>query len=340
MAEGRLALAQAFVLRQGWPADSLTPLAGDASARRYFRLTDGARRAVLMDAAPSLGEDTGRFCAIANWLLQAGYSAPRIFAADPDQGFLLLEDLGDDLLARLVRRDPAAEQPLYLAATDFLASLHRQTPPADLAVAQGPALAELVTKLLDWYLPALGLQPNQAARSIPDLIASDYQRLAGGPVAVSLRDFHAENLLWLPDRAGSARLGLLDFQDAFVTHPAYDLVSLLQDVRRDVSAATEAACLSRYAEATGQDMAAFRPAYALIGVQRGLRIMAVFARLCLRGGKTHYLDYMPRVWAHIRANLATPELAHLCQAVLDGIPEPTPETLQRIKAQCGQHPDL
>lgn len=329
-----------FLTQAGWADAARQPLAGDASARRYLRLTYGARGAVLMDANPQTGERVDRFMEVGHWLRDQGYSAPALLAADPENGLLLLEDLGDHLIARLVAADPARERPLYLAVTDFLCDLHRRPPPDFLAVADGAALADLSARVEDWYLPAADATPTDASASIARAIAGLYGDLSDGQRTMSLRDFHAENLIWLPGRAGVARIGLLDFQDAFVTHPAYDLVSLCQDARRDVSVETEAACVAAYLQDMGFDAGRFGAIYALLGAQRALRIMAVFARLCLRSGKAHYLDYMPRVWGYLNRNLAHPALATLARAVADGLPPPTPETLRRIKEKCGTRPDL
>lgn len=339
MGDQRLTLAMAFSARFGWNS-VCSPLAGDASARRYFRLADGERRAVLMDADPTVGENVARFAQVATWLFACGYSAPALLAQDLELGFLLLEDLGDDLVARLVAADPAQEQPLYLATTRFLADLQRQPPPAFLARPGAHGLADLSSKIIDWYLPAVEQPPNDAALSVAPLFISLYDQYAAGAEAVSLRDLHAENLIWLPNRTGIARLGLLDFQDAFITHPAYDLVSLLQDARRDVSARTEQEAISLYLGLTGLEAGPFRTAYALIGTQRALRILAVFARLCLRAGKAQYLQFAPRVWRQMMRNLEQPELAALRDAIIAGIPEPTEENLQRIARKCSTRPEL
>lgn len=327
-----------FLAGAGWAAAVRTPLAGDASARRYQRLVKGEERAVLMDAPPDHGEDITRFSRMALWLRERGYSAPDILAEDCASGFLLLEDLGDDLFARLTTTNPGVEHELYAAAVDFLVDLHNH-PAADfVAPLDGPALAGLVELTPKWYLPGVGEAPNEPARDLPFLVAKLCARIAGQKPVTGLRDFHAENLIWLPDRAGIARVGLLDFQDAVATHPAYDLVSLLQDARRDVSPALEREMVDRYLTATGFEAEEFGFAFALLGAQRALRIIGVFARLTLHFGKPHYLAYMPRVWGYLLRNLAHPGLAALNDVVRAGLPEPTPERIQRMKDQCGQYP--
>jgi aminoglycoside/choline kinase family phosphotransferase len=338
MLSGRNAQIAAFLAAAGWGDSRAEPLAGDASARRYLRLRRGPDRAVLMDADPRRGEQVQPFLAVGDWLSAHGYSAPAVLAADAPLGLLLLEDLGDGLFARLVAADPGCEAQLYQAATGFLADLHRHAPPGFLAMGDGPALAELVAILPDWYLAGMDAPVTPAALALPDTIAALYNHLAQTPPVVSLRDFHAENLIWRPDRAGVARVGLLDFQDAFVTDRAYDLVSLLQDARRDVSTATEAACLRAYIAATRLDGASFLAIYALMGAQRALRILAVFARLCMAGGKPHYLDYAPRVWSYLQRNLVHPALGPLAQIVAVAVPEPTAARCERIREKCGTIP--
>ncbi|MBW0158121.1 aminoglycoside phosphotransferase family protein [Sedimentimonas flavescens] len=328
----RAAQITRFLAQAGWGEAQRAPLAGDASARRYERLTQGATRAVLMDAPP--GDEVMRFLRMARWLRQNGFSAPEILAEAPEQGLLLLEDLGDALISRLVAQDPAREGALYAEITGFLLALHRLLPPDFLAPLDGPALAELLRLTPEWY-PVLS---RDAAEALPDLIAQHYAALNREAPVTCLRDFHAENALWLPDRQGVARLGLLDFQDAVAAHPAYDLVSALQDARRDVSSETETRERRRYAEATTIDLPRFEALYALLGAQRGLRIIGVFARLCMAMGKAHYVDLMPRTWAHIARNLTHPALEDVARTVRAAFPAPTPDLMQRIKEQCAQRP--
>ncbi|WP_415182365.1 aminoglycoside phosphotransferase family protein [Phaeovulum sp.] len=327
-----------FLNAAGWGQATRRPLAGDASARRYERLTATHGSAVLMDAPPASGEDVTRFTRMARWLHERGFSAPEILAENVPNGLLLLEDLGDDLLARLIATDPSREPALYNEVTQFLLALHRHPAPDFVLPLDGPALADLTRLTPEWYLPGIGARASAASAEIPALIKEAYARLNREDPVLSLRDFHAENLLWLPGRAGVARLGLLDFQDAVAAHPAYDLVSALQDARRDVSPTVEAAERAHYAAAKGLDQGRFSAIYALLGAQRSLRILGVFARLCMAAGKPHYVDLIPRTWAYIGRNLAHPELAGLAAAVYAALPAPTPERLERIKDQCGQYP--
>lgn len=316
-----------FLHGAGWAEARVRMLAGDASARRYFRLTDEDRTAVLMDDP---GGSVQPWLAMTDWLRDRGFHAPKVLAADPAHGLVLLEDLGDDLVARVLACDPGAAPQVYDRIADLIADLHRHAPPDFVPALDGPALADQVGLFADWY-PAAAGAPG-AGHGVAAAIAALHGPLCGdvAPV-VSLRDFHAENLVW----QGDAPLGLLDFQDAVATHPAYELASALQDARRDIAPRIEARALARYLAATGHDPARFAAAYALLGAQRGLRIMGIFTRLCLRDGKPRYLDFMPRVWAAVARNVAHPALGPLARALQD-VPPPSPEVIDSIRAGCGR----
>ncbi|PZQ97705.1 MAG: aminoglycoside phosphotransferase [Cereibacter sphaeroides] len=328
--------ATEFLGLAGWGHSQRTPLAGDASARRYERLRLHNRTAILMDAPPGQGDDVREFLNIDDHLLGLGLSAPRIFACDEQQGFLLLEDLGDDLFSRLTVNDPRLEMQLYEAAVDVLLRLQAAAPPQGLTDFAAGDWAEAATLAPDWY--GFALSGEQAdSRAFQTALKDALTAHADGPRVLILRDYHAENLLWLPERAGLARVGLLDFQLGQMGQPAYDLVSLCQDARRDVSHAVEEAMVRRFATGMNGTVDDFRTAYAVLGAQRALRILGIFTRLCLVAGKPGYVELIPRVWSQLLRNLAHPalhRLAEVCEAML---PEPTSERLERIRTQCGQH---
>lgn len=330
----RAALSQAFLERAGWGDAKRQFLAGDASDRSYDRLSRGLQTAVLMDAPPGKGDDPATFLAIAQHLSAIGLSAPQCHAQDLENGFLLLEDLGDAIFAHLLNATPNLEISLYTAATQLLAHLQSQPPAANLANLTAQDWADAACFALDWYRFSITADRVDAADFCAAL-ADALSRHADGPRVMILRDYHAENLLWLPDRPGLARVGLLDFQLAQLGQPGYDLVSLLQDARRDVSRETESIMIRAFCQQTGATATAFRPAYAALGAQRALRILGIFARLCLHGGKPSYLALIPRVWQHLQRNLAEPELAPLAKICAHLLPEPTPEALARIGAKCG-----
>jgi aminoglycoside/choline kinase family phosphotransferase len=241
-------------------------------------------------------------------------SAPAIHQADEARGLLVIEDFGDDTVARLLKAG-AAPEPLYAAAVDALIALHKAPGAVRIDVPRYDE-GQLVDKamlLLDWFLPAMGATPTPAARA-------DYQAAWAAvlplrqrvPESLALRDYFPENLMWLPGRAGAARMGLLDFQDAMLAPAVYDLVSLVEDARRDVPDTLRHAMLERYRAAfPGQDRAAFDAAAAVMAAQRHARVIGVFTRLWKRDGKPIYLAHIPRVWRLMEQALGHPGLAPL-----------------------------
>lgn len=294
---------EAFLASAGWSEAAIEPLAGDASFRRYFRIRGGERSAMLMHAPPP-NEDPAPFLRAAKWLDGNGLRAPRILAEDAARGLVLLEDFGEVRMREYLDQWPDDEREVYQAAIDALVELHRMPPGPflDYSLAEYQREAKL---FVDWYCPAQNLYidgPGYAA-AWEAVLSSMLPRQRPGVVV--LRDYHAENIMLL----GSLQTqGLLDFQDALVGHPGYDLVSLLQDARRDVSPELEAAMFDYYVSkaAPGPDFAAD---YARLGAQRNAKIVGIFVRLWKRDGKPRYLDYIPRVWALLERDLAHPALA-------------------------------
>ena len=301
------AQAPAFLAAHGWDGAEIRPLAGDASFRRYFRVHRNGETAVLMDAPPE-HEDIGPFLKIAGHLLDRGFSPPRPLAIDRRRGLLLLEDFGDDRVGPLLQREPGREREIYDTAVDILARLAAQSAPTDLSPYDEEAMSREVGLFTEYYCPAVGIDADKetflsAWRGVwGDVLAI----VADNPVLV-LRDYHADNLMVLPERED---LGLLDFQDALAGHAAYDLVSLLQDARRDVAPSLEEAMIDRYSRAANvADPVRFRAHYEILGAQRNTKILGIFTRLWKRDGKPHYLPLQPRVWKYLERNLAHPALA-------------------------------
>ncbi|MAU41399.1 MAG: hypothetical protein CMF31_07235 [Kordiimonas sp.] len=335
----RTAAIELFLEHAGWQAAEIKPLAGDASFRRYYRVYRGADQAVLMDAPPP-AENCAPFVAIARYLEHMDFKPPGVLAADLTQGFLLLEDLGDDLYARYVERFPAAEKALYTAAVDVLLGLQDRPLEMDLQV-DGTAVYSLplydlslllkeVGLFTDWYLPAV------TGRVTPPAVRAEFMRLwrdiladvaLPDPHVLVLRDYHAENLLWLPAYKDLKRVGLLDFQDAVIGHRAYDLVSLLQDARRDVPAVLEQQMLVHYILQSGVAEEPFRRDYAVLGAQRNTKIIGIFARLCLRDEKKQYLDLLPRVWGLLQRDLQHPMLSALKDWFDEHVPQKTRQSV-------------
>jgi len=301
------ASAPDFLAAHGWGDAEIRPLAGDASFRRYFRVANGESRAVLMDAPPP-HEDPRPFIAVAEWLAEAGLSPPRILARDLDRGLLLLDDLGDARLRETLDAAPEREAELYGLAVDLLLHLHGRPPMAGLRPHGLDQWLEELQLFTEWYCPALDLAVD--AEAYRDAWREVLAPVAGdglGPVTV-LRDFHAENIMLVDGRTGLEYFGLLDFQDAVAGHPAYDLASVLEDARRDVTPAIERAMLDRYVAAAGCGEA-FETAYWVLAAQRNTRILGVFTRLWKRDGKPHYTGFQPRMCGLLERDLAHPALA-------------------------------
>jgi hypothetical protein len=298
--------APEFLAAFGWEGSEILPLAGDASFRRYFRVVNGERSAVLMDAPPP-HEDPRPFVAVAEWLTGRGLSAPEILALDLEKGLLLLDDFGNARLREALDSDPTRERDLYELATDVLIHLHQHPPMVGLRPHGVEQWLEELELFTDWYCPAVGVIVDREAyrnawREVLELIARD----GLGPVTV-LRDYHAENIMLVEGRDGVSQFGLLDFQDALAGHPAYDLASVLEDARRDVTPSIERAMIDRYSSATGHGEA-FERAYWALAAQRNTRILGVFTRLWKRDNKPHYRQFQPRMWGLLERDLAQPHL--------------------------------
>ena len=303
--------APAFLAAHGWGDAQILPLAGDASFRRYFRVVDGERQAVLMDAPPP-HEDPRPFIAVAEYLCDQGLNAPTILARDLDRGLLLIEDFGDVRLRETVDAAPHTEADYYEGVTDLLVHLHARTPMAGLPVHGIGQWLDEVMLFADWYCPALDIAVDRDAfRSAWEAALMPVEK-DGLPRVTVLRDYHAENIMLVPGQDGIAHYGLLDFQDALVGHPAYDLASVLEDARRDVSPAIETAMLDRYVAATAQGEA-FRSAYWALAAQRNTRILGVFVRLWKRDNKPHYRQFQPRMWGLLERDLRHPALVPVRQ---------------------------
>ena len=315
-----------FLAAHGWAGADRWPLAGDASFRRYHRLTEDipgkVRRAVLMDAPPPQ-EDVGPFARIGRHLRALGYSAPEILAEDRENGFLLLEDMGDGTYTRVIA-DGGDEHGLYALAVDLLIDLHRRpggeaAPPGLPPYGNGRLLDEAFL-LPQWTLPAFtgGPLPEEARRAygrawlevFPRVHAQSYP----GAKTLVLRDYHVDNLMWLPDRPGVGACGLLDFQDAVRGPGAYDLMSLLEDARRDIDGSLVKEMLDRYvAGFANMDRREFEAVFAILAAQRHAKVIGIFSRLCLRDGKPGYLAHIPRLWRLLEKALEHPALSAVRQ---------------------------
>ena len=316
----RTEMKRSFLAEAGWADAQIATLAGDASNRRYDRVSGAKGRAVLMDAPAERGEDISVFLDFTALLRAQGLSAPDIYHADEAAGFALLEDLGDHLFARVAATAPQTEELIYGASVDLLADMHAAAPPKaarlrDISPYDAGVLAREGSLITEWWFPAATGQSVTAdmQAEFDGVLCDACARVSVQRDALVLRDYHAENLLWLPERTGAARVGLLDYQDALIGGRAYDLVSLLEDARRDTSAELRDAMIRRYVAASGVEEGAFASDYAVLGAQRNLKIVGIFARLWLRDGKVGYLDMIPRVWGHLMRDLAHPDLTALAR---------------------------
>ncbi len=351
----RLKALRQFLDGAGYADARRRRMPGDASTRSYARLVRDEGVVILMNAplrpdgpavydgksysaAVHLAEDVKPFVAIDNGLRARGFSAPSIHHADLDAGFLITEDFGS---AGFIEDDPP--RPIterYEAATDMLAALHREALPEILPVApqityaiptfDTDALLVEVGLMLEWYMPDRGAELTDNMRNEFVMMWRDLlSKPASAARTWTLRDFHSPNLIWLDERPGTARVGIIDFQDAVLGPAAYDLVSLLQDARVDVPEQFELALLTRYIKARRASDDSFDPAgfaelYAIMSAQRNTRLLGTFARLNRRDGKPQYLRHQPRIWTYLNRSLAHPALARARQWYSVNVPPPVP----------------
>jgi aminoglycoside/choline kinase family phosphotransferase len=317
--------ARAFLDATGFQEWALEALPSDASFRRYYRLRGpAAETRMLMDAPPEK-EKPRVFATLATHLNALGLSAPAVLACDLDQGFLVLEDFGEDTFTRMLRAD-ADERTLYEGAIDVLAHLHAQTGaiPSGWPVYDRAVLQTEAALFVDWFLPLARLRATSDAERADFAAALDavFDALSPAPPTLVLRDYHVDNLMRIPGREGLRQWGLLDFQDALAGHAAYDLVSLLEDARRDLSPALVEHALARYAAARGAPLdESFRGWYAALGAQRHAKVLGIFVRLLWRDGKPVYLQHLPRVWRLFAAALQKPALRPLQSLVARLLPD-------------------
>jgi len=305
-------LREIFLGENGWGGVDYPLLAGDASFRKYYRLIRGSEHVVLMDAPPPQ-ENVRPFVKIAEFLLSHGFSAPKIYAQDAENGFLLIEDLGDDTYTQLLEKG-ANERDLYKLATDVLVELHKDVDdlPKDLPLYDEDLLTTESLLLPDWWMKAaLGEASvtEEVRESYIQAWQSCFEFVQDQPSVLVLRDYHVDNLLLLPNRQDWAACGLLDFQDAVAGSGIYDLMSLLEDARRDISPGLIEEMKMRYNRSFKDlDTEEFDAVFAILGAQRHAKVIGIFARLSMRDGKPIYLKHIPRVWRLFERSLEHPVL--------------------------------
>jgi aminoglycoside/choline kinase family phosphotransferase len=329
-----------FLADNGWKSGHRSALADDASFRRYDRLLDGGRRAVLMDAPPPQ-EDTRQFIRIAELLINLGLSAPEIYAQNTDHGFLLIEDFGDKTYTRVLKTSPTQEKSLYEQAVDALIHLHKVAAkdqiPNGLGEYNTKTLLREASLLTDWYIPHVTKNhlPPEAIVAYKAVWEELFDYVQFQPKCLVLRDFHVDNLLSLDGKSGIKACGLLDFQDALAGAQAYDLMSLLEDARRDIDDQITEVMKQRY-YAAFEDLAtpgpvrdAFDATYAILGAGRHAKVIGVFVRLYVRDGKPDYLTHIPRVWRLLERSFNHPMLS----PVLDWFDTYVPKNLRNLPSK-------
>lgn len=308
-----------------WADWHRSPITGDASARSYERLRhpDG-RTAILMNAPPANCGSQSAFVTIARHLRQSGVAAPEVYIWDDVLGVMVLEDLGSIDFANHLNAYPADEPALYSAAVAVLAKVQAAHPPEGLKTLTPDTGVEMISLAFDWAAP-------DTESSIRQDIETELHRLLQSidsvEKALSLRDFHAENLIWRPRQTGLAQVGLIDFQDAFMAHPAYDLASLLRDARRDVSPALTDPLMAEFARLRNLAEHDLRRAFHILAVQRNLRIIGIFERLEKRDGKPGYRALLPRIYHHLRADLLSADMETLQAKIKIAFPAIWQDTL-------------
>jgi N-acetylmuramate 1-kinase len=308
----RQSILSGFIKNQNLEDATCTFLAGDASFRKYYRLQRESETWVLMDAPPP--EDPRSFIDVAQLLRTYGFSAPEIYQSDLDQGILLLEDLGDLTFTQAFRQG-YPETPLYERAIDTLIHLHKQInhPPSFLPMYQVDDHLKEAQLLLEWYYPALyQKEPTpHLYQGYKDLWLSYLDKTSTCPQSIVLRDYHVDNLMVL-SRPGIQGCGLLDFQDARWGATVYDVVSLLEDARRDIPPDLIEYLWQKYFAAFPEENSdTLQLSATILSAARHAKIIGVFTRLAVRDGKPHYLQHIPRIWRLLEQCLQHPQLAEL-----------------------------
>lgn len=306
--------AREFLAKNNIKDCEIKKIAGDASFRSYYRIFFGEETNILMFAPPGY-EDVRPFANIDEFLVLNNFSAPKIFARDEELGFLLLEDLDDNTYGRVLATDDSQELALYEKACDCLLELHKLEAPKNLPLYNHALLFREVMLFIDWYIPSqkqeITLQEKAQFKFLWFQLFDQLSQFNGvrnhleknSTSVLVLRDYHADNLMILPSREGYKQVGLLDFQDAVIGSKAYDLVSLLEDARRDINSANRLKVFDYYLEKSNCDKAEFTRDYEILSLQRNIKIVGIFSRLSMRDGKNDYLKLLPRVLGFVRSRL-------------------------------------
>jgi aminoglycoside/choline kinase family phosphotransferase len=311
----------AFLADHGWAKARVTPIKQDASKRIFYRLSDPASgTAILMQIPPDAAENPKDIIRLTQHLRGIGLGAPEILAINPTQTLMITEDLGERRFADEFIATPQLQFERYISAVDMLAHLRLHGGDIEVPLGDPETLAAMIDPVFQYY--CVTAIPDRQRQDLTTHLYQILKQNLTGKMTLSLRDCHAENLIWAGHKSGIAKVGIIDFQDAFLTHPAYDLVSLLYDVRRDIAPDLRAKMVEHYIQKTQDDLDQFGAAMHAINVQRNLRILGVFAKLA-KQGRPHYLAWADRTWRYIQEGLTHQTLAPLGNTIHALIPEPT-----------------
>ncbi|MEM9212077.1 MAG: phosphotransferase [Pseudomonadota bacterium] len=319
----------AFLQTHGFGHFSIEILTADASFRRYFRGTAGTTSVVLMDAPPNTGEDVRPFLEVTEMLKDFGLSPPHIHASDAKNGFIIMEDFGDCLVARRAAEHPEEEEKIYRRAIDILAHIGSRPAPGNLQPYTRDIYHREATLVLDWYCSGIDATAKEGFEAALDDALFGLSQMR--PV-LTLRDYHAENLIWRPQEDGLAQLGLLDYQDALAGHPVYDLVSLIEDARRSIPDHVTDKLMAYASEKLHLSQEDLAKDMAILGAQRNLKIIGIFARLAIRDRKPKYPSMIPHVYSLLKRDLSHPSTEHLAKWCEKYLPAPNSAVLSTLVA--------
>ena len=317
-----------FLRHHGWDDAKTEKINSDASNRKYTRLFKKQNTSILMDSDPTTNESIENFIYFTNQLRKQKFSAPKIYGQDICNGLLLLEDLGSDSFANILKSKPHLENHIYQEAINQLIEIRKNKIPHLTRKYDLKILLQEAVLFSEWYLSPL--RASYESSHLLKILRVSLQETLKQDTTLVLRDYHAENLMWLPDRRNNRRVGLLDYQDALAGNPAYDIASLLKDARREVPKKLQEELIKYFLKKTNLDHAVFSRDYSILSAQRNLKIIGIFSRLSIRDNKSGYLDLIPRVWKNLQDDLKHPSLNELSEFIKSNSPQPTPENLGKL----------
>ena len=310
------------------PTEKIT---SDASNRKYLRLTKGNKTVILMDSNPKKNEPVNNFIYFTNFLRKHHFSAPKIYDSDIPNGLLLLEDLGARNFADILKVKPKVETNIYKEAVNQLIMIQSKETPKQAKPYSTEILIEEALLFTEWYLGETN--SSRLSTQFKSLLTPLLKKIDQTKPTLVLRDFHAENLIWMNSRKNFKRVGLLDYQDALIGHPAYDIASLLKDARRDVSIEVRDIMTNHYLEKTKHNKDLFLRAYSILSAQRNLKIIGIFSRLSIRDKKKNYVKLIPRVWKNLENDFMHPDLKNLSKFINAVAPYPNVKILKNLSQE-------